>query len=157
MTNFQRRTLILLAILSAICIAGVLGALVFGVPKYYSLVRNAQFTTGTVTSLQPKQHMLVEFEYKVNGRIYTSGGKAENIGRPFYSIQIGDTVPVYYDASDPASASMGDPDRYLTDSMRVTGVFMLMLSFAFFLYFLKKRYRDLYRRSRDGSGKFGRC
>jgi hypothetical protein len=121
-------------------VVAVIGAMALDVPKFYSLVRNAHCTTGTVVAKQPENHMLVQFKYEVNGEIHTSGGRAEDVGRSFDSVQIGDEVPVYYDTSHPASATMGDPNKYLSAGLRGTAFILIGLTVCFFMYILKRAF-----------------
>lgn len=119
----------------------VVVALSLRVPKYYSLVRNAHPTTGSVISKERENHMSIWFEYRVGNQFFTSGGVAEDIGRTFDSIQIGEVVPIVYDDTDQGFAVMGNPRRHLNASLRGTGFGFIGLLICTLLLALRQRYR----------------
>lgn len=120
-----------------------MGAFLLNVPKYYSLVRHAQPTVGIVKSKERENHMSVWFEYTVDGHLFKSAGRAGDIGRTFDSIQNGEAVTVYYDQSNPASATMGEPSKYLNASIRGTCFIFTGLMLCSLLYELRKKYKVL--------------
>lgn len=119
----------------------VVVALSLRVPEYYSLVKNAHPTTGSVTSKERENHMSIRFEYRVGKQVFTSVGVAEDIGRTFESIQLGEVVPIVYDDTDRGFAVMGDPRRRLNSSLRGTGFGFVGLLICFLLFALRQRYR----------------
>jgi hypothetical protein len=137
MLSIQKQiTALLIFLIVALLIVGI-GAMLLDVPKYYSLVNNARLTTGTVISKEPENHMAIQYEYEANGQRYTSKGRAEDIGKSFETIEIKESVPVYYDMSNPSSASLGEPNRYLSSSLRGTVFISICVALFFFLYVIK--------------------
>lgn len=118
-------------------ILGAIGAFLLSVPRYYSLVRRAQPALGTVKSKERENHMAVWFEYAVDERLYQSAGRAEDVGKSFDAIQVGEAVQVYFDSSNPSSATIGDPSRYLYSSIRGTLFVIVGYVFCILIYFLR--------------------
>ena len=120
----------------------VIGAWFLDVPKFCSLVLNSVVSQGTVVSKEKENHMSVWFEYKVAGRTFRAAGRAGDIDRTFETIQIGESVPVYYDATNQESATMGDPNKYLRSSIRGTAFIFFSLIVVSLLYLVKQFYRS---------------
>jgi hypothetical protein len=109
----------------------IVGGLALNVPRDYSLVTNARTTIGIVVSKDSKQHRTVYFDYQVNGQTFRSGGSAEDAGTSFEAMEIGQTVPVTYDATNYSSALIGLPNKHLNDGLRLLGFQFLMVTFTF--------------------------
>ena len=78
--------------------------------------------------------MSVWFQYGIGDQVFTSAGRAEDIGRTFDSLQIGETVPISYDSTEQSSAVLGNPEKYLFSSLRGTGYAFVGLLICFLLY-----------------------
>jgi len=143
----SRKTIasLLVIIMGASLVAAISGWLI-GVPRYYSLTRNARLANGTVTSKEPGNHMSVWYEYKVDGRTYRSAGSAEDIGKTFDAIQVGEQISVYYDQSNPASALSGDPQKYLYESLEGVCFVFFGVIILVSIYFLKRGVSGIYGR-----------
>jgi hypothetical protein len=138
MPNFRNLTVVILGFVIANVLLTIVGAVILDVPKFYSLVKNSRSTLGTIISMQPENHMAIQFEYVANGQKFVSVGRAEDIGKSFNEIQVGREVPVSYDSSNPSSATMGEPDRYLYSSLRGTLFIFVGLLICFVLFVLKR-------------------
>jgi hypothetical protein len=132
---------VFLVLIGSIVTAGlitVIGAWLLDLPKFYSLTQHGQAAFATVVSKEPENHMSIWFEYRVDGRTYKSAGRAEDIGKSFGEIQIGEDVPVYYDSSNPLSATMGRPEKYFYSSLRGVCFILVGLGGSFIVYVLKR-------------------
>jgi hypothetical protein len=138
MANFRSPTAVILGFLLVSVLVTIFGAVLLDVPKFYSLVKNSRSTLGTITAKQPENHMAVQFEYVANGQKFESVGRAEDIGESFNEIQVGREVPISYDSSNPSSATMGEPNRYLYSSLRGTLFIFVGLLICFVLFVLKR-------------------
>ena len=136
----KSKNLILLIVFATLALlTTVFWAMAIRLPAAYSLVQNGQSAMGTVVSLERENHRSVRFQYQVDGQSFTSLGSAENIGRTFELMQIGETVPITYDATDHGSAVMGPPERFLYDGLRGIGFAFIGLTVSFLLYLWKRR------------------
>jgi hypothetical protein len=138
MPNFRNLTVVILGFVIANVLLTIVGAFILDVPKFYSLVKNSRTTLGTIISTQPENQMAIQFEYVANGQKFVSVGRAEDIGKSFNDIQVGREVPVSYDYSNPSSATMGEPGRYLYSSLRGTLFIFVGLLICFVLFVLKR-------------------
>ena len=136
----KSKKLILLIVFAILAIlTTVILAMAIRLPAAYSLVQNGRSATGTVVSLERENHRSVRFQYKIDRQTFTSLGRAENIDRTFESMQIGETVPITYDATDHNSAVMGPPTTYLYDDLRGIGFAFIGLVVCFLLYLWKRK------------------
>lgn len=139
MSKAKRQAIATSIIFLVILLITATAALFLDVPKFYSLVRYGRLADGVVISKQRENHMSIFFEYRVDDHFFQSVGRAEDIGKSFDAIQIGEAVPIYYDSTDPASATMGDPNKYLKSSIIGTCFILGGLVLCVLLYALKRR------------------
>ena len=121
--------------------AAVIGAMLFDFPKYYQLSRYGIETQGTIISKEKENHMYISFNYEVRNQIFKSGGRAEDIGKNFESVQLNEKVQVYYDPNNPEIATLGNPSKQLKSS--IFGICFVSIIPTLFLvgYELKKRFK----------------
>src|ERR1044072_589904 len=134
MSKPTRSTLMILPGLFLAIILGVIGAALLDVPKFLRLTRHAQIVDGTVILKERENHMSVWCEYKVDGQMFKSAGRAGDVGKTFEAIQIGEIVPVYYDPMNPAASTIGNPERYLQSSLVGTGVIFIGVTVFFIIF-----------------------
>lgn len=113
---------------------------VFFLTESYSLVRNGIPIEGTVMEKRENQHQLIKYSYSVEGREYTEGSQNWDIGRKFTEIQMGEKVPVYYDATNPANSSLGDPKGIFYPNLRGAILISLSPTILFLGYRAKKKW-----------------
>lgn len=138
MTKYKN-ALVLLGLTASTMIAVIIGALIVSFPKYYRLSRYGVETHGTVTAKERENHQNIQVEYQVGDKLFKTSGHAEDIGKIFGTVQINEEVSVFYDPSDPKSATLGNPNKQLNSSYRGM-IFVGLTPIIFFLgYEIKKK------------------
>lgn len=118
-------------------LAGVFGAVMLKVPKYYRLTRYGVAAEGSITTLEPYNHASVIYMYQVRGRTYTGGGHAGDIYADFDQLGRGQKVPVFYRPDKEGVSCLGDPEKHLYSLLR--GSAFIMTFPTLFLFALKIR------------------
>ena len=116
-----------------------LTAYLVDLPKFYSLNQNVRSGTGKVISKERANHMSIGFQYQVDDQVFSSIGNAGDIGRTFDSVEVGDSLPISYDTSNPQSAVIGQPQKYLFSAIRGMVFVFLGLCISLFWYLIKGR------------------
>jgi len=104
----QRNTVINLAVWSVLLIAVALLAVII---QYQTLALCVSYrtTTGRISETFPNNYQGIGYSYKVDGHDYSGSSYAGQIGRSFASIQLGDTVTVFYAEHHPAICTLETP------------------------------------------------
>src|SRR4051812_46031387 len=77
--------------------------------RFYALESDGIKTTGTVTALEPEHHQVVHYRYKVADATY-EGVSSIGVGNPtFNALDVGTSVMIYYEESDPRVSALGEP------------------------------------------------
>ena len=105
----QRVLLIFLTWLVAAVISAIIGFVFFNPLAGRKLIGSGVRTEGRVIALEPDNHQIVRYEYKVGNESFTGSGHAGSGNPPFRELSIGDVVVVFYDPGNPKSASLGYP------------------------------------------------
>jgi hypothetical protein len=105
---WKNTTIIWAMLVLAVAILGVL----FGYRRL-ALCSDYQKTTGTIGQKFPDNHLSFDFSYAVDGQAHNGSGYAGQLGRSFDSIQVGDTITVFYDRRHPASYTLDAPSVLL--------------------------------------------
>ena len=71
--------------------------------RYHAIAERQQSTTGVVTAYEPSNHNQCTYTFEIRGTRYS--GKWSS---PTSTAQVGQTVQVYFDRSDPATNSLED-------------------------------------------------
>lgn len=90
----------------------------------------------------PDKPAAVRFEYVVEGRSFTSVGRAEDVGGSFGSVRIGDKVPVHYDPAEHSASTIGDPREYLYDGLWGSAFLFIGVILCSAMYAAKVRLSD---------------
>ena len=77
--------------------------------RYSALVRSGVKVTGSVTAKEPMNHASVRYDYYADGTKYS--GDPCPVGGAFDRIQVGDSIPVTYLPSSPATSACGDAQQ----------------------------------------------
>jgi|ERR1017187_814332 hypothetical protein len=104
----HRNTSINLAVWSVLALA-VAGLGVIIQCQTLALCVSYRTTTGRISETFPDNHQGIGFSYKVDGHDYSGSSYAGQIGRSFSSIQLGDTVTVFYAEHYPAICTLETP------------------------------------------------
>lgn len=119
------------------CLAIILVVWVSGWNRYRRLTSDGREITGIVTARLPQEHRSIEYLYKVGQEKFVALGRAGNGNPEFDTLQVNDTVKVYYDPDDPAVSCMGYPSKYFRQAN--TGiVFMLVALIVYYIIVLGK-------------------
>jgi len=114
MISLTRQTIIqtLLVFLTLVLVQGFLAIRFLDWTQSQNLARHAIKTSGRVTAKEPDNHNFVRYSFEVNGRPYSGLGNAGGENSEFEELQIGSTVIVYYDATNPEDSFLGNPARH---------------------------------------------
>jgi len=104
----HRNTSINLAVWSVLFLAVAVLAVIIQF-QTLALCFSYHTTTGKITEAFPDNHQGFGFSYIVDGHDYSGGSYAGQIGRPFASIQPGDTVTVFYAEHHPVICTLETP------------------------------------------------
>lgn len=95
--NKRRVTIAIVTFAASTClIALILGTLSWR--KYYDLARNGVATEGRITVKEPGNHLSVRYSFTVNQKTFSG---LESIGNSMSTLNVGDTVRVFYLSTDP--------------------------------------------------------
>ena len=89
-------------------------------PDTYRLMKTGLTIRGEVTNKQAANHQTVNYSFVVDGKTYTWGGHAGDIGKEFSQISIGQQVPVTYEPDNPTNSCLGDPDVIFYPDLRLS-------------------------------------
>jgi hypothetical protein len=119
----------------ALLVVAVVGS--FNLPRYRRLARSYEATTGQIIGLEPGNHQLVRYSYSINDREYEGETNGGSIDRPYQSLRVGDSIPVFYSTEQLNASSVRPPADQLFNELR--GVVLAAVLFAsFFLWRLWK-------------------
>ena len=90
-----------------VCAIAIFGMLILR--NEFSLYIHNNLTKGAIIEKLPNDHLGIKFTYKVEGNNYEGQSTAGTIGRAFESIQLGDTINVFYDTKNPNTSTLDDP------------------------------------------------
>lgn len=94
----------------------IFGLLLLGVPaiKQRQFAEHVGVTDGTIAQREPNEHRRIRVDYLVEANTYSAVfGSGEHTA----DYAIGGRVRVYYDRSDPATASLSDPREQAASSL----------------------------------------
>ncbi len=127
----------LLGLFLAILLTATVVAVLSRLPEHYRLSKRGIESQGIVVS--KKSHNYIEIEYKVDDRTYETGGHAEDIGKIYDLVNLGEKVTIYFDPLNAETASLGNPARHLQSSLIETCVVSTFPILGFFIYLIKKK------------------
>ena len=108
----------------AIGFGALIGSL--NLPGLWAINASGIKAQAKVLALEPMNHQLVRYSYRVGGNLYTGAGTA-GYGNPAFShLTQGDTVLVYYLASEPERSVLGDARQRLREEIKSVVTVMLM-------------------------------
>lgn len=116
----KKKIYIFAGLILSVIVTALAGAFITDLPKYYALKTSGSEIKGTLISKEEHNHQFVEVDYSINNINYIVKGNAENFGRDFYSVKVGDIVPVTYNPHSPNDACLGNPEAQLNKSIRGT-------------------------------------
>ena len=91
-------------------------------------------TTGRIGETFPDNHQGIGFSYKVDGHDYSGSSYAGQIGRSFASIQLGDSVTVFYAEHHPATYTLEAPKVLLVRTVgQIVAVCVILSVFGFYI------------------------
>src|SRR4051794_40559262 len=103
----------------ALLVVAVLGS--FNLPRYWRLARAYGETTGEITALEPGNHQLVRYAYRVDGREYQGEINGGPVGRPYQALRVGDPIRVYYSTEQRDASSVTPPgDQLFAEARSIT-------------------------------------
>ena len=110
--------------------------------RYRAMASDGIMSTGLVLSLEPTNHQTVRYSYRVGDTTYKGFSNVGFGNRSFESLRVGDSVTVYYRASDPAVSLLGDPAARLSNEIEsVTGATLLLPTMLVGMIVVRRRSR----------------
>ena len=127
-----------------IAMALLVGALTGSVNlvRYRAMASDGVMSSGIVLSLEPGNHQTIHYSYRVDDRTYKGFGDLGFGNPPFESLRAGDSVTVYYRATDPSVSILGDPVTRLNNEIEsVLGAMLLLPSILVGIIAVRRRSR----------------
>lgn len=90
-------------------ISAIIGLVFFNPLAGRQLIESGVRTEGRVIALEPDNHQIVHYEYKVGNEKFNGSGHAGSGNPPFRELSIGDSVIVFYEPTQPKSSTLGYP------------------------------------------------
>jgi hypothetical protein len=97
------------------------------------LAKSSVQSEGRVTALEPTNHQIIRYSYRVGAQEYQGSGHDGGGNPAFKDITIGQTVIVFYDPSRPEVSTLGSPGGPLYGN--VLGVIFVTLMLPIFIIF----------------------
>jgi hypothetical protein len=86
-----------------------IGLVCFNPRPDYRLAKSNLPTEGRVTALEPDNHQIVRYTYRVGPQEYAGSGHGGQGNPAFKDITVGQSVIVYYDPTRPTVSTLGSP------------------------------------------------
>src|SRR5712692_8907533 len=93
--------------------------------NYWRLANRGVLADARVTAKEPNNHRFVHYSYEIGGQTYSGIGNGGRGNADFDRIEIGQSVLVFYDPSDPRVSCLGNPANHLEANL--TGVAFVAL------------------------------
>ncbi len=101
----------------------------------YRLAKSSVRTEGRVTALEPANHEIVRYAYRV-GAEYNGSGHGGSGNPVFRNLRVGESVIVFYDPAHPEVSSLGYPEGPLSGNLWgvISTTLFLPICIIFVLY-----------------------
>jgi hypothetical protein len=102
-------------------------------------------TAGRISQTFPDNHQGIGFSYRVDGHDYSGSSYAGQIGRSFASIQLGNTVTVFYAQHHPAICTLETPKVLLVRTIgRIVAACVILPVVGIFVIQRNRLFPNLY-------------
>jgi hypothetical protein len=138
----MKRTLEYIAVwvTAALVIGLLLGSL--NLARFSALASDGVKTFGTVFALEPSNHQTVHYTYQAGRATYKGLGTVGEGNPSFGSLSHGDSILLYYAATNPASSALGDPHARLRNEIISVAIPVLLFPSILVFGFIRKRRRS---------------
>lgn len=128
-----------ISLLLATFMAIVVGAFLSDLPENYRLNQYGIETRGTVVSKDEKNHRYIEVKFKANYQDFTAGGRAEHFGKTFFTVKLGEEVPVFYNPEFAEESCLGNPNQHFNSSLVATCFVTTFPAFFFIVSVVRRK------------------
>ena len=106
------------------CVFGVLGVVVFGVPRALDLAEHAVVTEGLIVEPTCENHDTVVYRYRANGRVFQANNQTAEVDCT--RVNSNDRVRVWYTPNKPQRSSLQVPGDVLSNDLITVAVMALI-------------------------------